>query len=60
MNASWNGQICKDKNQYSIQFETDDYECYKMVEKACQKAMDEAEKERMKARARKMSTLGHL
>lgn len=39
MATSWNSQIqpnCK----YSIQFETDDRKLYKLVEQACQRAID--------------------
>jgi hypothetical protein len=36
------------------------YEYYKMVEKACQDAIDKSNKARDKARAQEMSALGHL
>lgn len=40
MASTYNAQFCKDENDYRIQFKTDDYKYYKMVEKACQKAVD--------------------
>ena len=40
MATSYNAQICKSENEYSIQFWTDSYEYYKIVEKACQNAVD--------------------
>ena len=60
----WNARICHGEMSYSIQFETDKYEYYKMVEKACQDAVDKSDKAREKARkkirAQEMSVLGHL
>lgn len=44
MSTSWNGQLSKD--DYSIQFSTDDKELYKIVEKACQKAINLASEKR--------------
>ena len=38
MATSWNGQI--NPETYRIQFETTNKELYKIVEKACQTAMD--------------------
>ena len=38
MATSWNGQINPDN--YRIQFETTNKDLYKLVEKACQMAMD--------------------
>lgn len=58
--TSWNAKICKAENSFRIQFETDNYDYYKMVEKACQDAIDKSDKARDKARAQKMSVLGHL
>lgn len=40
MSTSWNGQICNGEGKYYIQFETDNKELYRLVEKACQNAMD--------------------
>lgn len=45
--TSWNGQLSKD--DYAIQFSTDDKELYKMVEKACQKAINLAGEKRGEA-----------
>lgn len=38
MGTSWNSQVAK--GDYRIQFETDDYEKYKIVEKACCAVID--------------------
>lgn len=40
MSTSWNGQICNGEGKYYIQFETDNKKLYRLVEKACQNAMD--------------------
>lgn len=40
MATSWNGQICNGEKKYYIQFETDNKELYRLVEKTCQNAMD--------------------
>lgn len=40
MSTSYNAQIDNKNGNYSIQFETSDYEYFKLVEKACQKAID--------------------
>ena len=60
MATSYNAQICKGENDYRIQFQTDNYEYYKMVEKACQKAIDKKDKAVHKERCAKMRTMGHL
>ena len=60
MKASYNGQICKAEGKYALQFETNDYTLYKMVEKICQKAVDKAVKVNEKARAAKTAAVGHL
>jgi len=60
MRTSYNAQICRGENSYSLQFETDSYELFKMVEKACQSAVDKAEKVKDKNRSEMMSALGHL
>lgn len=36
----FNTQINNEKNTYSIQFETDDKQLFKIVEEACRKAVD--------------------
>lgn len=41
MSTSWNGQIYNNKRKYSIQFETNNYDTYKRVEKLCQEIIDE-------------------
>jgi hypothetical protein len=40
MGTSWNGQISHKEKDFRIQFQTDDYEKYKQVEKLCQKLMN--------------------
>lgn len=40
MGTSWNGQISHKEKDFKIQFQTDDYEKYKQVEKLCQKLMN--------------------
>ena len=42
--TSWNSQ--SGDGMYSIQFETDDRELYKIVEKACQEAIDRSRAKR--------------
>ena len=56
--TSWKSQI--EQGKYCLQFETNDYKKYKEVEKAAQKMIDKAEKERDKGRASRMRTMGHL
>ena len=59
--ATWyNAQLLGDEGRYCIQFETSNYELFKMVEKACQSAIDKSNEARDKARAQTMSVLGHL
>lgn len=40
MGTSYKVQIDNEKGEYKIQFETTNYDSYKMVERACQKAID--------------------
>ena len=56
--TSWKSQI--EQGKYCLQFETNDYEKYKVVKKAAQKMVDKSDKERDKERASQMRTLGHL
>lgn len=60
MNTSYNAQLNDKYKEYKIQFETDNYEYFKMVEKACQKAVDKKDKSVFKERCSKARTLGHL
>ena len=60
MPTSYNAQINCKKGTYSIQFETDNRDYYKLVEKACQKAIDKRNKTINKNRALQMQTVGHL
>lgn len=56
--TSWKAQI--EQGKYCLQFETNDYKKYKIVEEVAQKMIDKADKERDKERASKMRALGHL
>lgn len=58
MATEWKSQIGGGK--YAIQFETTNYEYYKLVEKACQKAVDMKDKAVLKERKSTASALGHL
>lgn len=58
MGTEWKSQI--GDGEYFIQFETNNYDYYKMVEKACQKAVDLKEKAVLKDRKATASVLGHL
>ena len=60
MSTSYNAQIDNENGKYTIQFETGNYEYFKLVEKACQKAIDKRDKAIFKERASTMRTLGHL
>ena len=60
MGTSYNAQINCKKGEYQIQFETDNREYFKLVEKACQKAIDKRNKAVNKNRALQMQTVGHL
>ena len=56
--TSWKAQIGQGK--YCLQFETNDYKKYKAVEKVVQKMIDKSDKEKTKAMASKLRTMGHL
>ena len=58
--TSYNAQINCKKGEYHIQFETDNIDYFKLVEKACQKAIDKRNKTVNKNRALQMQTVGHL
>ncbi len=60
MATNYNAQICNDEGKYLIQFETSNYEYFRIVEKACQKVIDLKDKEVMKERCSQMRTLGHM
>ena len=60
MRTSYNAQIDNENGKYTIQFETGNYDYFKLVEKACQKAIDKRDKDVLKGRASTMRTLGHL
>ena len=58
MATEWKAQIGGGK--YCIQFETSNYKYYKIVEKACCKAVDMKDKAVLKERCSMARTLGHL
>ena len=60
MATSYNAQIDNKNGKYRIQFETSNYEYFKIVEKACQKAIDKKDKAVHKERCSQMRTMGHL
>ena len=60
MSTAYNAQINNAEGKYTIQFETGNYEYFKMVEKACQNAIDKRDKAVLKERCSKMRTVGHL
>ena len=60
MSTSYNAQIDSKSGKYNIQFETNNHDYFKFVEKACQKAIDKRDKAVLKERASTMRTLGHL
>lgn len=60
MRTAYNAHIDNKKDEYSIQFETGNYEYFKIVEKACQKAVIKKDKAVSKERCSEARTLGHL
>lgn len=60
MSTSYNAQLDNKNGKYTIQFETSNYDYFKIVEKACQKAIDKKDKEVYKERCTQMRTMGHL
>lgn len=60
MSTGYDAQINNAEGKYTIQFETGNYEYFKLVEKACQKVIDLRDKAIEKERCSKMRTLGHL
>ena len=46
MSTFYNAQINNKEKKYSIQFETENYEWFKDVEKFCQQYVDKANKQR--------------
>lgn len=60
MATSYNAQLDIKNGRYSIQFETNNRDYFKIVEKACQKAVDKKDKAVHKERCSRMRTMGHL
>ena len=46
MSTFYNAQINNKEKKYSIQFETNNYEWFKEVEKACQECVDKVNEQR--------------
>ena len=60
MRTTYEAHIDSKKDEYSIQFETGNYEYFKIVEKACQKAVRKKDKAVFKERCLESRTLGNL
>lgn len=60
MGTGYNAQICRKENKYTLQFETDNYEYFKEVERACQRVVDKKDKEVHRERCSQMRAVGHL
>lgn len=60
MRTGYNAHIDNKRNEYSIQFETGNYEYFKIVEKACQKSVSKKDKAVFKERCSQATALGHL
>ena len=60
MSTSYNAQIDGENGKYTIQFETSNYDYFKLVEKDCQKAIDKKDKAVLKERCSTASIMGHL
>lgn len=58
MATGWNSQ--QGGGKYAIQFETDDRDLYKLVEKACQLAMDQEELSELRKQNCEVSMIDHL
>lgn len=65
MSTSYKAQINNVDGKYEIQFETCNYDYFKMVERACQKAIDKDKKDKailkeLKERCSQSRVSGHL
>lgn len=60
MRTTYEANINNKKDEYTIQFETGNYEYFKIVERACQKAVSKKDKAVSKERYSELVTLGHL
>ena len=60
MSTSYNAQLDNKNGKYTIQFETNNYDYFKIVQKACQKAIDKKNKVVDKERCLNIEVLGHL
>lgn len=60
MRTTYNAHIDHKSDEYSIQFETGNYEYFKMVKKACRKVINKKDKFVFKEKCSEARTLGHL
>lgn len=60
MSTSYKAQINNAEGKYEIQFETCNYDYFKMVERVCQKAIDKKDKAVLKERCSQSRVSGHL
>ncbi len=60
MGTSYKAQINNAEGEYKIQFETCNYDYFKMVERACQKVIDKKDKAILKERCTQSRVFGHL
>ena len=59
MRTTYEAHIDRKSDEYSIQFETGNYEYFKIVEKACRKVMNEECRVVQKKRWSQLTTLGY-
>lgn len=59
MTTTYKANIDNKKNEYTIQFETENYKYFKIVEKACRKVINEKGKVVQKERWSQLTTLGY-
>ena len=60
MGTAYKAQIDNEKGEYKIQFKTTNYDSYKMVERACQKAIDMENEVALKERYFQSQAIGAL
>ena len=60
MGTSYKAQIDSEKGEYKIEFETINYDYYKIVERACKKAINKKDKAVFKERCSQMRVLGFI
>lgn len=60
MKTTYEANIDNKKSEYTIQFETGNYEYFKIVERACRKVVNKKDRVVQKERWSQLTTLGHL